>query len=217
MKTFHPLKPLASLSALAFALVIGTATTFAHCDTMDGPVVKAAQQALASTNVNLVLIWVQPQDEAEVKAAFAKALAVRKLSTEARDLADRYFFETLVRVHRAGEGAPYIGLKPAGTDLGPAIPAADKALEGGSVEPLVKMLEQHLREGVQARFQEALAKKKFAPNDVAAGREYFKAYIEFVHYVEGIHESIANPPQGHEHEAVATAKGEETHKAAEHH
>jgi Family of unknown function (DUF6448) len=82
-----------------------------HCDGMDGPVVKAAQKALEAGNVNLVLIWVQKADEVEVRKAFDQTITVRKLGPEARALADRYFFETLVRLHRAGEGAPYTGLK----------------------------------------------------------------------------------------------------------
>src|ERR1051326_7561606 len=103
----------------------------AHCDGLDGPVVKAAQKALESGNVNPVLIWVLKKDEGEIKKAFQKTLAVRKLNPQAKELADMYFFETLVRIHRAGEGEPYTGLKPAGRDLEPAIPAADKAIESG--------------------------------------------------------------------------------------
>lgn len=127
----------------AFLVILGivvTAPVSAHCDTMDGPVVKAAQEALETGNVNLVLIWVQEKDEAQIKEAFNNTIAVRKLSPEAKELADMYFFETLVRVHRAGEGAPYTGLKPAGLDLGPAIPAADEALKTGSPDKLVKLL-----------------------------------------------------------------------------
>ena len=116
------------LVLLSVALVLLPAEARAHCDTMDGPVVKAAQRALATRNVNLVLIWVQEKDEAEILQRFRQTLAVRRLNRQARNLADSYFFETLVRLHRAGEGEPYTGLKPAGTDLGPVIPRADKAL-----------------------------------------------------------------------------------------
>ena len=97
-----------------------SAPVYAHCDGMDGPVVKAAQAALAKGDVNLVLIWVRKNDETEIRQAFERTVNVRKLSPEAKELADTYFFETLVRIHRAGEGAPYTGLKPAGRDLGPA-------------------------------------------------------------------------------------------------
>ena len=125
----------------------------AHCDGLDGPVVKAAQNALETGNVNLVLIWVQKKDESEIKKTFQKALAVRRLNPQAKELADRYFFETLVRIHRAGEGASYTGLKPAGRNLGPAIPATDKALESGKVEPLVKLLTEATQTGVREQFK----------------------------------------------------------------
>jgi hypothetical protein len=163
---------------------------FGHCDGMDGPVVPAAQRALAKGDVNLVLIWVQANDEAEIRRVFAKTLAVRKLNPEARDLADLYFFETLVRIHRAGEGAPYTGLKQAGRDLGPAIPAADKAIETGSVDRLVTLITSESANGIRERFQKVTAAKKFSAEDVNAGRGYVKSYVEFVHYVEGLHESV---------------------------
>jgi len=84
-----------------------------HCDTMDGPVVKAAKIALDKGNVNLILPWVPKRAEAELKKAFEKTLRARKLGKEAAELADYWFLETAVRLHREGEGAPYTGLKPA--------------------------------------------------------------------------------------------------------
>lgn len=187
-------------SVLAFicaAWLLAPSPALAHCDGMDGPVVKAAQKALEAGNVNLVLIWVPAKDEAEIRIAFEKTLAVRKLSPAARDLADRYFFETLVRVHRAGEGAPYTGLQPAGRDLGPAIPAADRALETGSVEPLLRLLTDAMQARLREHFQHAREKKNFNPDDVAAGREYVRAYVEFIHYAERLYEAAANPAHGH--------------------
>jgi hypothetical protein len=157
---------------------------------MDGPVVKAAQQALATGNVSLVLAWIQSKDEPEVRAVFSRTQAVRSLSPEARQLADQYFFETLVRIHRAGEGEPYTGLKPAGRDLGPAIPAADKAIENGSADALAKTISDAAGNGVRKRFQVIAARHNFAKDDVAAAREYVKAYVEFMHYVEGLHEAV---------------------------
>jgi hypothetical protein len=185
------------LSFLAFA----PDRALGHCDGMDGPVVKAAQKALETGHVNLVLIWVQKADEAEIRRAFDQTMAVRKLGPDARMLADRYFFETLVRLHRAGEGAPYTGLKPAGRDLGPAIPAADRALEFGSVEPLLKLLSDAVQTGTREQFKRAATKKKFNENDIEAGREYMKAYVEFVHYAERMYEAATRPASGHYREA----------------
>jgi len=168
-----------------------------HCDGMDGPVVTLARRALEAGNVNLVLPWVREQDEAEVREAFAHALAVRKLGGEAKDLADRHFFETLVRVHRAGEGAPYTGLKPAGRDLGPAIPAADRALEDGSIDKVLKVLNDAMRKGLHEHFHETVAHKRFEPNDVKAGRDYVEAYVPYIHYVERLWQAASGPAHGH--------------------
>lgn len=185
------------------AIVMAAVSTFpirgasAHCDGLDGPVVKAAQTALKTGDLNQVLIWVRPEDEDEIKKAFGETLAVRKLHPQAQTLADRYFFETLVRVHRAGENAPYTGLKPAGRDLGPAIPAADKALETGSDEALTKLLTDEVREGLTKHFKQVIEKKKFAPNDVAAGREYIEAYVTYIHYVERLYEAAEKQSGGH--------------------
>src|SRR5574340_348706 len=99
----------------------------AHCDTLDGPVVATARASLEKGDVTPVLKWVRKEDEKEIQELFNKTLIVRKQGKEAKELADMYFFETLVRIHRAGEGAPYTGLKAAGT-VEPSVAAADKAL-----------------------------------------------------------------------------------------
>jgi len=203
-----------ALAILVFAvltLLSGPGRALAHCDTLGGPVVTAAKKALETGNVNLVLIWVQKKDEAEIKKAFEKTLAVRKLGPAAAELADMYFFETLVRIHRAGEGAPYTGLKPAGADLGPAIPAADKALETGDVKPLLKLLMDTIQGGLQERFEQARAKKKFDRNDVEAGRQYVRAYVTFVHYVEGIYQAATSAEEGHLHDAENAPAHKEEH------
>ena len=190
------------LLAILF-LLIGTTYALAHCDGLDGPVVKAAQRALQTSNVNLVLIWVQGKDEPEIKAEFQRTHAVRTLGPEAMALADRHFFETLVRIHRSGEGAAYTGLKPAGRDLGPAIPAADRALETGGTAALETLIEREVRDGIRQAFTRVQASRKYNPNDVAAGREYVKAYVEYVHYMERLHDAASHPAAGHYAETQA--------------
>ncbi len=202
-----------SLTALALlaAAFASTQIAQAHCDSLDGPVVNAARAALTESNVNLVLIWVQPDDESAIKHAFEKTLAVRRTNAEARELADMYFFETLVRVHRAGEGAPYTGLKPAGTDFGPAIPASDKALATGDVKPVLKLLSEKTEHGIREHFQEALAKKNFDKNNVQGGRGFVKAYVEYVHYVEGVFQAATSAAHGHFAEAEETPAAGQKH------
>jgi hypothetical protein len=173
------------------------ARALAHCDGLDGPVVKSARAALEAQNLALVAIWVQPQDESEIRLAFEQALAVRSLSPQAKELADRFFFETVVRVHRAGEGAPFTGLKPAGRDVGPAIPAADKALEQQSLEPLVRLLTDTMGGRLRQHFNEVVTARTYDAADVAAGREYVRAYVEFIHYVERLYETSTVAAHGH--------------------
>ncbi len=168
-----------------------------HCDGMDGPVVTLARKALESGNVNLVLPWVAKQDEDEIRRTFEHTVAVRKLGPEAQALADRHFFESLVRIHRAGEGEAYTGLKPAGRDLGPAVPAADKALGSGSAEAVIELLTHAIREGVRQRFHSAFERRNFPPNDVDAGRAYVEAYVPYVHYVEQLWQTASGGSSGH--------------------
>lgn len=198
---------LALLALTAYFLADSAETGFVllalgHCDSFDGPVLKLARKALETGNVNLVLPWVRPGDEGEIRHAFEHALKVRKLGDEARALADRHSFETLVRIHRAGEGEPFTGIKPAGHDLGPAIAAADRALEDGSAEAVVRLLSEAVREGVHARLHAALERKTFDVNDVAAGRRYVERYVPYVHYVETLWELASSGAHAH-HEAHA--------------
>lgn len=193
--------PLAGLGLLCTLSISCPQSSMAHCDTMDGPVVGAARKALETGNVNYVLIWVSEKDEALIKSAFEKTLAVRRQSEEAKNLADMYFFETIVRIHRTGEGVPYTGLKPAGTPLDAGIAAAEKAIQDATSEHLAKELGDRLREGVRKQFDEVAALKGFDPDDVALGRKYVAAYVTFIHYVELIAKTMGDTAKGHLHES----------------
>lgn len=197
-------RPLATLAALSLAalLLFPFSKANAHCDSLDGPVIVTAKAALERGDVTPILKWIQPADSNEIKEAFHKTLAVRAKGPEARDLADHYFFETLVRVHRAGEGAPYTGLKATVAEAGPAVVGADKALETGSVDSLVKLVAEEASEGIRARFAHARELRKHADHNVDAGREYVAAYVDYVHYVEGLHAASARKA-GHHGEAEA--------------
>lgn len=183
-------------AALAFVFAVSR-DAGAHCDTMDGPVVAAAKIALEKGDPTPILKWVGKAQEDGIKSAFAKALGARKASPEARDLADTWFFETLVRVHREGECEPFTGLKPSGTPLEPGVKEADLALESGDVSGLAKDLAAAVSDGVKSRFSRALEARKRADKSVEAGREYVAAYVEFLHYVERLHADAAGPAHHH--------------------
>lgn len=195
-----------TLTAAIFTagLLLGSQSAQAHCDSMDGPVAKAAMAALDTNNVNLVLPYAPVTAEGEITVAFAQSLKVRVLGPEAKALADRAFIETTVRLHRAGEGAPYTGLKPAGIDHGPAIPAAERAIETGNLAQVKALLIEEIDHGLQKRFahvretQHGVREPKTA-GDVPAARERISAELGFVTYVEGLRQA-ARGVSGHEHE-----------------
>ncbi|HEU5076095.1 MAG TPA: DUF6448 family protein [Polyangiaceae bacterium] len=178
----------------------------AHCDTTKGPVVTAARAALEAGDPNLVLHWVRPEDEPEVRSAFQHTIGVRALGPAAKELADRYFFETLVRIHRAGEGAPYTGLTD--DDPEPIIAATDRALVSGSAEQLEQQLVPAVRSGLAERFAAARSAQGFGRGDVASGRNFVAAYVTLTHWVEGVFTAAQGTS---EHHGAAAAHDDAAH------
>lgn len=210
MKTSkNSFKVILSAAAIILALLVIPQTALAHCDTLDGPVVETARVALDKGDVTPLLKWVRADEEQEIKTAFQKTLNMRALGPEAKDFADMYFFETLVRIHRAGEGAPYTGLKP-GAAIDPAVALADQALEGGSVDKLVQVLTNAMDNGIRERFATAYENQKHADENVSDGREFVESYVVFTHYVEGLH-GLIKGNAAHHGDVVTTNQSEHGH------
>lgn len=172
-----------------------------HCDTLDGPVVQAARRALDAGNVALVLPFVPKAGEQEIADAFDKVVRARQASPVCREVADRYFFETVVRVHRAGEGAPYTGLKPAGLDVGPVIPIAEKAIENGTPEALEATLVGIVREELGHRFHRLEHLRAHAEGPVDEARAYVHAMLGLQVWAHGLYTAATTEPhaEGHAH------------------
>lgn len=171
------------LAAVFLAL---PSTASAHCDTLDGPVISAAKKALNTENVNFVLIWVKPENEDAIRKALKRAQNKRKRAkTKAeKDKADLEFFETLVKIHRDGEGAKYEGIKPAGS-VEPEIALADKAVETGKINEVLNYIaSDQNREIIRHLFHKLQAKSDYQTDNVAAGREFIETYVVFIHSVE---------------------------------
>jgi Family of unknown function (DUF6448) len=189
---------------LTAGLLLGTPSAWAHCDSEDGPVANAVQKALDSGNVNLVLPYAPASAEAELKATFAEARKVRVLGPDARKLADRMFLETAIRLHRAGEGAAFTGVKPAGIDYGPMVPAAEKALEAGNLQPIKVLVLEEIDHVLGERLAHIRELRKVAsePTDydgVVAARERISAELGFIIFAEGLHQAVlGKTPPHHE-------------------
>jgi hypothetical protein len=205
------------LSLVAVAAVFAPRPARAHCDTLDGPVVTVARAALEDGKLAPVLAWVRPADEGEIRAAFASARAARKGGKEAREVADRWFFETVVRVHRAGEGAPFTGLKPAGAP-DPSVAAADRAIARGDSAALERLLVDAVRDGLRAHLAHLAAERPPA-DDVQAGRRWVAAYVPFVHWAEGAYAAARATGEHRDtgaggHDDASAEAGHGAHEAA---
>jgi hypothetical protein len=169
-----------------------------HCDSKDGPVVKAAALAISEASVDLVLPYVPANGEAEVSAAFDKTMAARACGSAAADVADEWFFETVVRIHRAGEGAAFTGLKPAGLGHGVVIPVAERAIDTGSVDELVQLLTSALEAEVRGKFDRVMKLRATERGPVPEAREYVEAMLGFEVWSHKTHQCITSDPL-HDH------------------
>jgi hypothetical protein len=175
------------ISFLMLALLsISSQTTFAHCDSYDGPVIKEAVKALETNNVNLVLIWVNEDQEEEITTLFNKTYELRNGDREIYEIIEKHFFETLVRLHRATEGVGYTGLKPAGSAT-PIVKMADNSIATASVDDLATKFTAHIEEVVKEKYDKVMELSKVKNESLEKGREYVAAYVDYTHTLEGIH------------------------------
>ncbi len=187
--------PVTAILAVALA-AFPAGSASAHCDSTRGPVIPEALAALENADVTPLLKWVDGADEDEIRTAFDKAQTVRAKGPEAQQLADQYFLETLVRLHRASEGAPYTGITNAPVE--PVIAMADEAIAGGSADDMIRRISRHLSHSIEEKFQRVSAASERKDDSVEAGREFVAAYVSYVHYVEGVHAAIVSAG-GHQH------------------
>lgn len=172
-------------------LFLSSQLTFAHCDSYDGPTIKDAYKALETNNVQLVLKWIDKSQETEIISLFNKTYKLKTGDQEIYEIVEKHFFETLVRLHRETEGAPYTGLKPAGTTK-KIVVMSDKAIESGSIDDLMKKFNSHVESVIREKYNEVLALEKVKNESVEKGRAYVKAYVEYTHLLEGIHDMITH-------------------------
>lgn len=188
-----------------------------HCDSMDGPVVTAARRALDRHDVTEVLPYVKHDGEAEVTAAFQKAVGARNGNPAANEVADLFFCETVVRVHRAGEGAPYTGLKPAGLSTGPVIPAAERAIERGDPAELAQLLATKVRVEVEWRLHEVIELRPLVERSVEDARRYVEASLGLQVWSHGVYLAADRRPHGEGEEHVEARAEEHTEALAHAH
>jgi Family of unknown function (DUF6448) len=183
-----------TLATLIVIFMVSPAVS--HCDSEDGPIIPLIRTSLDNGEITPLLKWLADDDEAEIKGLFTRVRALRTQSDEAKEIADQLFIETFIRVHRASEGAPYTGIKEAGT-MPPIFAKLDQALESKSVDALADKVANAVRENIVKRFNNAVELSKYQDHSVEAGREFVEAYVTYMHFVEGLHTYLSADVQGH--------------------
>jgi hypothetical protein len=192
------LRVIAAAFTILLLSVFAATSASAHCDSYDGPVIKDAAKALEANNVKLVLKWISKEQEADIIKLFNKTYSLRSGDKEVYAIVEKHFFETLVRLHRETEGAPFTGLKPAGTTK-KIVLLSDQAIETGSVDDLVGKITNHVGMVIRQKYQKVLDLSKVKDESAEKGREYVKAYIDYIHTLEGIHDIVMGGAM-HKHE-----------------
>lgn len=187
MKTINKLKTgfgkaMLLLGMIMFAFNI---PTFAHCDSYDGPVIQDALKALNQKDASYVMKWIDKDQEAEITTLFNKTVSLRNTDAEIYSIVEKHFLETLVRLHRETEGAPFTGLKPAGSTT-PIIQMADKSIENKEVGNLLTNLNKHIQKVINEKYEKVNALSKVKDNSIAEGRAYVEAYVDYTHTLEAI-------------------------------
>ena len=178
-----------SLVMVSLFMIFGSIPASAHCDSYDGPTIKDAVKALETNNVKLVLKWITPEQEKEIIPLFNKTYALKSGDKEVYAIVEKHFFETLVRLHRETEGAPYTGLKPAGTTK-PIILMSDQAIESRNIDDLLGKLNNHIGKVLREKYEKVAALDKVKNESPEQGREYGEAYVDYTHTIEAIHDII---------------------------
>lgn len=177
-------------------LLFFSQATFAHCDSYDGPVIKDAVKALKTNNVNLVFKWLKKGQEQEITALFNKTYSIKNGDKEVYEIVEKHFFETLVRLHREMEGAPYTGLKPAGSTK-QIIQMTDEAIKVGNVDEFLSKFNKHIEKVVREKYEKVAKLNKVKDNSTEQGREFVAAYVNYTHTIEALHDILEHTGDAH--------------------
>lgn len=195
----YELMIIAVFTATLALVALRPRTASAHCDTLDGPTAKDGLLALETGEFAHASKWVAPEGEAELRVIFDRARGARTAGAEAKAVADQWFLENLVRIHRAGEGAPYTGLQPAGVAVDEKVAAADRAVDEGDLRALAGLVPPERWDELERRFARVLERRGYDVTDVDAAREYVDAYVSFFKYAEGHDHDHHHAVHAHQH------------------
>lgn len=176
---------------LAMLMLIFNLPAYAHCDSYDGPVIQDAYKSLEKEDVSYVMKWIETKHEVEITNLFNKTVSLKHEDETIYNIVKKHFLETLVRFHRETEGAPFTGLKPAGTTA-KIVQMADNSIADQEVSTLLNNLNSHIEAVINEKYEKVLALSRVKDNSVAEGRAYVAAYVDYTHTLEALEAVMAH-------------------------
>ena len=93
--------------------------------------------------------------------------------------------------------------KPAGLDVGPAIPLAERALESGKADELLRLLRDTITTEVNERLARVKHLERTATGGVAQSREHIEAMLGFEVWSNKVYQALVGAAHaGEEHHAT---------------
>ena len=161
-----------------------------HHDAVNAPDMKAAKMALETGNANYVLIWVPEESENKLKNLLEKTCCERSARKNMQNCAIDWYFDIVSRFYSANKGALYTCLKPGGLDESLIAVKVERAIETGNFEEIIGIIPDAHAADVRERFHHVMDKSNYDRNNIAAGRAYVSAFIDFLTYVHTIRTCI---------------------------
>ena len=161
-----------------------------HPHSRNGLLMKAAQMALVTGNVNYVLIWVPEKSENTLKNLLEKTCCERNARKNMQNCAIDWYFDTVCRYFSANKGALYTYLKHGGPDESLIALKVERTIEIGNFEEIIGIIPNTHAADVRERFHHVMDKSNYDRNNIAAGRAYVSAFIDFLTYVYTIRTCI---------------------------
>jgi hypothetical protein len=139
------------------------------------------------------------QQEQEIVYLFNKTNSLKSGDKEVYDIVKKHFFETLVRLHRETEGAPYTGLKPAGQTK-KIIQLSDQTIVDNNIDDLLIKLNKHIEKVIREKYKKVAVLSRTKNISIENGREYVSAYVDYTHTLEALHDILEHDSGNAEHQ-----------------
>lgn len=145
-----------------------------------GPVLDAAEKALATGAACHILVWVPAGTENMVKNLLEKACCERTISLTGECRAADGYFRTVLRLHSAHCGLRNLNYATRTPQEREIIRTVESACRSGDYQEIGVVLGIYKDTGVRERFCEVLERRDYPAGDIGAGRRYTTAFVDLV-------------------------------------